>query len=148
MFQCICMAILINVTLRLKRKCIKGVLWLRLQPLDHSEIYCKIINICWTFNFVILWVTQSMNLRSQQNTCSLNSNIAYNLKFMNSSVNEHVQCRHTTKFHAHEIEWFHRILWVNMTYSVSRWTIFIKLLPLKLKFSLFNYTGNMYNLRL
>jgi len=33
--------------------------------------------------------------------------IAYNMKSMNSSAHEHVHCRQTTKFHAHEIKRFH-----------------------------------------
>jgi len=32
------------------------------------------------------------------------SNIAYNLKSMNSSVQEHAQCRQITKFHSHKIK--------------------------------------------
>jgi len=38
------------------------------------------------------------------------SNIAYKLKSINSSIQKHVKNCQTTKFQAHEIEWFHSIL--------------------------------------
>jgi len=59
----------------------------------------NLISLC------ISWVGQCTNLRSQQNTYSLLiNNTSYNLKSANSSVHEHVQCRQTTKFGAHEMK--------------------------------------------
>ena len=46
--------------------------------------------------------------------------IAYSLKFTNSNVHKHVQCRQTTNFLAHEIKWFHSIYY---HFSVCVWQV-------------------------
>jgi len=72
----------------------------------HNCLIVGTVKSCIFIGHLILWVGQSMNLRSPWNSYSLNSTIAYILKSTNSSVYKHVQCRQTTKLHAHKITWF------------------------------------------
>jgi len=49
------------------------------------------------------------------------SNITFNLKGTHSSVYEHVQCRQTMKFRAHEIKWIHS----TRVYGLITWVVLI-----------------------
>jgi len=66
-------------------------------------MYCEIIYIRWTFNFVHSVYRAIHELKTQQKLICF-SKIAYNLKSTSSIVHENVYRRQTTKQCAHEMK--------------------------------------------
>jgi len=73
-----------------------------LADLSNLSIYCVLIFV----GHLITCICEYDNPRIKDpNEILIHcSNIAYNMIFTNLSVHEHVQCRQTTKFRAHEIK--------------------------------------------
>jgi len=70
-------------------------------------IYCEVICIPWTFNFVYFVGRPIHKFKIPTKYFYSLINIKTNLKSTNSNVHEHVNCLMSTKVCAHEIKWFH-----------------------------------------
>jgi len=95
--------------------------WHHIPDTIPDNMYCEIIFIRWTFNFVFLvsWVINEFMISTKYLFTLEFSYIAYNLKPTNSSVHKHVHRRQFTKLCAHEMKWFYSITQVTPSTKVG-----------------------------